>query len=605
MTIISKRAPRWLISLGMLALLLSPPTSAAPSAALGYTPKYPAGFSHFDYVNPKAPKGGTLTLDGRGTFDSFNPFILRGVAAAGLEALVFETLMVQSLDEPFSAYAHLAEDVVLAPDQRSVTFRLNPRARFSNGKPVTAADVKFSFDTLVSKEAHPQRRFYYSDVKQVVVVDQRTVRFDFKRPNPELHLIIANDVPIFSREWLANKPFDKVALEQPIASGPYVIDSYRLGKHITYKRNPNYWARDLGTRRGMFNFDRVTFTYFKDDTAQFEGFKAGEFDFNHEYSAKRWARQYHGPQFVPGKIVKTELTHRNNAGMQGFLFNIRRPMFQDRRVRRAITLAFDFEWSNQHLFYGQYTRCNSYFSNSEMASTGLPQGEELALLERFRDKLPPDVFTTVWQPPSTAAPHSLRDNLKQAQTLLAQAGWKVKDGVLRNAKGQAFEFEILQHSLQGRSFERILAPFQRNLAKLGIGMTYRTVDVTIYQRRTDTFDFDMIVHGYGQSQSPGNELYQRWHSSSAKQEGSDNVIGIQDPGIDALIEQVIYSAHDRKKLVTAVRALDRVMLHHEFLVPNWYNKAHRVAYWEKFGIPAQAPLYYNPDAWVLMSWWSK
>jgi microcin C transport system substrate-binding protein len=581
------------------------PSFAAPSAALGYAPKYPPGFTHFEYVNPNAPKGGSLTIDGRGSFDSFNPFILRSIPAAGIDALMFETLMVSSLDEPFSLYGLVAEDIRLAADEKSVTFRLNPRARFSNGKPVTATDVKFSFDMLMSKAAHPRFRFYYADVAGAVVVDARTVRFEFKRPNPELHLIIANGVPIFSPDWIGEKPFDKVALERPIGSGPYLIDNFSLGKFITYKRNPDYWGRDLNTRRGMYNFDRVKFTYYKDDTAQLEGFKSGEFDFNHEFSAKRWARQYQGPQFGPGKIIKTELEHRNNAGMQGFVYNLRRPLFQDKRVRKAIALAFDFEWSNQHLFFGQYVRCDSYFSNSEMAATGIPQGEELRILEKFRDRLPPEIFTTPWQLPRAGTPEALRENLKKAQALLEEAGWMLKDGVRTNAKGQRLEFEVLQHSIQGRSFERILAPFARNLAKLGIRMTYRTVDVALYQRRTDTFDFDMIVHSYPQSQSPGNELLGYWHSSTANQEGSNNVGGIDDPVVDALIENVIYSAHDRKKLVTAVRALDRVLLHNEYLVPNWYNKVHRVAYWSKFGIPEKTPLYYNPDNWMMTTWWAK
>jgi len=579
------------------------PVLADPSAALGYTPRYPAGFKHFGYVNPEAPKGGEVTLLGRGTFDSLNPYVLKGVAADGLGQFVFEPLMVQSLDEPYSVYGHLAEDIQLASDKLSVTFRINARARFSNGEPVTAADVKFSFDTLMSKAAHPTYRIYWADIKRVVVTGPRTVRFEFARVNPELHLV-ASQMPVFARSWVGNKPFDKLATAIPIGSGPYRVKDFDLGKRVIYERNPDYWARDLNTRRGTFNFDRVIFKYYKDDTVMLEAFKAGEFDFNHEYSSKLWARNYSGPQFEQGRIRKVELEHHNNAGMQGFVFNIRRPLFKDRRVRRAITLAMDFEWSNRKLFYNQYKRCDSYFSNSELAASGLPDAQELKLLEPFRSKLPADVFTKQWQPPTTSSPGSLRDNLRQARDLLVQAGWKLEKGILRDAKGEPFEFEVMLTSVQGRGFERILAPFARNLEKLGIRMTYRSVDTSLYQRRTDKFDFDMMVASYAQSQSPGNELYGRWHSTSANQEGSDNVIGIQDPVVDALIDKVVF-APDRTRLITATRALDRVMLYGEYLVPNWYIATHRVAYWDKFGIPATLPLYYAADAWMRMTWWKK
>lgn len=587
----------------LLSAVVAAPTRAAPAAALGYTPKYPPTFRHFDYVNPEAPKRGDVTLLGRGSFDSFNPFVLKGVAAEGLGEFVFEPLMVQSLDEPYSMYAHLAEDIQLAADGLSVTFRLDRRARFSNGKPVLAEDVKFSFDTLKSKAGHPRYRFYWADLKRALVLDPYTVRFEFARVNPELHLIVAQ-MPVFARAWVGDKAFDKLATEIPIGSGPYVVESFDLGKRVVYARQRDYWARDLPTRRGTYNFDRVVIKYYKDDTVMLEAFKAGEYEYNHEFSSKMWARDYSGPQFASGAIKKVELPHRNNAGMQGFVFNTRRALFKDKRVRRALSLAFDFEWSNRQLFYNQYARCDSYFSNSELASSGLPQGEELKLLEPFRRQLPPAVFTQVWTPPSTAAPNSLRENLRQARELLTQAGWRLNDGVLQNAKGEPFEFEAMLTSVQGRGFERILAPYARNLAKLGVRMTYRSVDTALYQRRTDTFDFDVMVAGYAQSQSPGNELMTRWHSSSANQEGSDNIIGIQDPVVDALIEKVIF-APDRRRLVTAVRALDRVMLHGEYLVPNWYIATHRIAYWDRFGIPATLPLYYDADGWMRMTWWRK
>jgi microcin C transport system substrate-binding protein len=592
----------WRVALTAVVAAFPLRAGAAPSAALGYLPKYPTHFDHYDYVRPDAPKGGDLTLAARGSFDSLNPFVLKGNAAAGLGQLVFESLLDQSLDEPYSLYAHLAEDIQLAPDRLSVTFRLDPRARFSNGKPVTAEDVKFSFDTLKSKAAHPMYRFYWTDLKRAVVVNARTVRFEFSRVNPELYLIAAQ-IPIFCRDWVAGRPFDKLATVVPIGSGPYRVENYDLGKQIRYVRNPDYWAANHNTRRGMFNFDRIAFKYYRDDTVMLEAFKAGEFEFNWEFNSKAWARDYVGPPFVSGQIKREELRQHNNAGMQGFVFNLRRKLFQDHRVRRALTLAFDFEWSNRHLFYDQYTRCDSYFSNSEFAARGLPQGAELRLLEPFRHRLPAAVFDSVWEPPGTAPPHSLRGNLLRAKQLLAGAGWSVQGGELRNAAGEPMAFEVLLTSAQ-KGFDRILAPYGHNLERLGVRMTYRTVDSALYQRRTDQFDFDMIVASFGASQSPGNELLSRFHSSSADQEGSDNIIGIKDPVVDALIEKVIY-APDRRHLVTAVRALDRVLLHGDYLVPNWYIATHRVAYWDRFGIPKTLPLYYNADTWMRMTWWKQ
>ena len=571
---------------------------AAPSVALGYAPKYPADFTHFDYVEPSAPRGGDLILSGFGSFDSFNPFILKGVSADGLATLVLEPLMVQSADEPYSLYAHLAEDIELAADGLSVTFRLDPRARFSNGDPVLADDVKFSFDTLVSDKAHPQFRFYWADIKQAVVLDEHRVRFDFVKRNPELHLIAAQ-MQVFSRKWVEGKEFDKLTRTPPIGSGPYTIEKYGLGKNITYVKNPDYWARDLPTRRGMYNFERVIYKYYGDETVQLEALKAGEFDFTLVLNSKQWARDYVGPQFSDGRIVKEELAHSNNAGMQGFVMNTRRDKFKDRRVRRAVALAFDFAWSNRNLFYNQYERCDSYFSNSELAARGLPEGDELALLEPFRDQLAPAIFAEKWTPPDTGEPGALRRNLREAKTLLEQAGWKITDGRLRNAAGQPFDIEVL---LVQKGFERILAPYAHNLRKLGIELKYRTVDMSLYIQRRRTFNFDMMVAGFSQSQSPGNEQFSMWHSSSADQEGSNNLAGIKDPVVDALVEKIVY-APDRNALVTAARALDRVLLYGEYVVPNWYIATHRVAYWDKFGHPQTLPLYYDAESWVLQAWW--
>ena len=581
-----------------LVLLLARQAVAAPAMALGYTPKYRPGFTHFDYVNPDAPRGGTLILSGLGTFDSLNPFVLKGVSADGINTLVFETLMTPSWDEPFSEYGLLADDAEVAKDGLSVTFHINPKARFSDGSPVTAADVKYSFDTLKSDQAHPQYRFYYADIKRAVVVDRLTVRFEFVRRNPELHMI-AGQIPIFSPHWLGGKKFSDVALERPIASGPYRVGKFELGKSITYVRNPHYWGRDLPARRGMFNFDRVVYKYYRDSTVALEGFKAGEFEFMAVNNSKQWARDFVGPRFDDGQIRKASFAHHNDAGMQGFAFNLRRPMFQDKRVREAITLAFDFEWANHHLFYDQYTRCNSYFSNSELAATGKPSAAELKLLEPFRNQLPAEVFGPAWQPPTTTPPHSLRQNLIKAKRLLNAAGWHYRDGALRNAQGQPLRFSVL---LFQRAFERILAPFARNLAKLGIELDYRTVDASIYQRRVDSFDFDMVVTVFPESQSPGNELMGMFHSSSANRQGSNNVAGIHNPVVDALVEKVVY-APDRIHLTTAVHALDRVLRVGQYVVPNWYIGVHRVAYWDHFGYPKTLPLYYDPTSWMLMTWW--
>lgn len=586
--------------LGLLLIVLPLDVAAAPSVALGYAPKYPADFTHFDYVNPNAPQGGELVLSGFGNYDSFNPFVLKGVSVDGLGALMFEPLMVQALDEPYSLYAHLAQDIELAEDGLSVVFTLDPRARFSNGDPVTAADVKFSFDTLKSDKAHPQFRFYWADLKAAVVLDERRVRFDFVKQNPELHLIAAQ-MSVFSRKWVGDAEFDKLSKIPPITSGPYTIEKYALGKDITYVRNPDYWANDLPTRRGMYNFQRITYKYFKDETVQLEALKAGEFDFNLVLHSKQWARDYVGPQFDSGRIVKEELKHSNNAGMQGFVFNTRRDKFKDRRVRRALSLAFDFAWSNRNLFYNQYVRCDSYFSNSEMDAQGVPQGAELALLEPYRDSLLPEVFTQDWMPPDTSEPGALRRNLREAKRLLEAAGWQVKDGRLVNDKGEPFEIDVL---LAQKGFERILAPYAHNLRKLGIELRYRTVDVSLYIQRRRTFNFDMMVAGFNQSQSPGNELISMWHSSTADSEGSNNLAGIKDPVVDALVEKIIY-APDRAALITAARAIDRVLLYGEYLVPNWYIATHRVAYWDKFGRPQTTPLYYEAENWMLQTWWRR
>ena len=581
-------------------LVCSTDALAVSAMGMGYEPKYQAGFKHFDYVAPQAKRGGELVLSGLGTFDSLNPFLLKGISADGLDILVFESLLEKSLDEPFSEYGLIADDFELADDGLSVTFHINARARFSNGKSIKAEDVKFSFDTLMTKAAHPQFRIYYEDVESMTVLDELTVRFNFKRKNRELHMIIG-EISIFSKDWLAGGDFSQTDDIAPISSGPYIVDDYERGKYIRYKRNPDYWAVDLPVRKGMYNFDRVTYKYYKDSTIALEAFKAGEFDFFFENYSKRWARSHTGPKYESGEVLKTELKHSNNAGMQGFAINARRDRFKDVRVRRALSLAYDFAWANDHLFYNQYARCDSYFSNSELAATGLPKDDELALLDNYREQLPEEVFTREWLPPATEKKGELRKNLKQARDLLKQAGWSIKDGVLKNDKGVIFSLDVL---LVQKGFDRILAPYARNLKKLGIEMNYRTVDSSLYKRRIDTYDFDMVVTSYPASMSPGNELKSRFHSQAVNTKGARNLSGIDHPVVDALIEQVLNS-ENRSQLLIASRALDRVLLFGEYLVPNWYIDKHRIAYRNIFEFPETLPLYYDPMTLLIKTWWKK
>ncbi|CAJ0812935.1 Heme-binding protein A [Ralstonia flaminis] len=607
--------------LAALACLVTTFCAAPAWAAHGYAEygdlKYPAGFSNFGYLNPKAPIGGMLLLgnpDRRTSFDKFNPFTIKGTSAPGLTQLVFETLLITSWDETASGYGLLADDVTVAPDELSVTFHINPRARFSNGDPVRASDVKYSYDMLMGKGASPAYRSMTADVSKVTVVDAATIRYDFKRRNKELPLIVGG-LPVFSPKWGkgSGKPddpdggrdatFDKLTFQDPIASGPYVIERFDPSRGITFRRNPDYWGRELNVRRGSFNFERIQYKLYKDQTARLEAFKAGEYDAMVEYLAKNWAKSYVGVKFRSGELIKSEFPHRNGAGMQGFLMNLRRPLFQDLRVRKALTLALDFEWLNRQLFYGAYRRLDSYFTNSELAAsdslTGMPSKGELALLEPLRSQLDPDVFGILPAPPSTDPPSSLRDNLRQARRLLAQAGWTYSDGALRNARGEPFVFEMLD---DGGAMSRVMAAYVRNLEKLGIQVNQRMTDFALYQKRLEEFDFDMISLRFPDSQSPGNELKDRFGSAAADEQGSDNVIGLKSPAVDALIDDVL-RANNRDELIIASRALDRVLMHGYYVIPHWYSAVHRVAYNKNLMYPDRLPYYYSAEAWVLTAWW--
>ncbi len=570
--------------------------------------KYPPGFKNFNYVNPVAPKGGDISLVAptrASSFDKYNPFTLKGTAPPGISALMFETLLTGNAEEPTTAYGLLAEDVSVAPDKLSATFRLHPEARFHNGDPVLATDVKQAFERLTSKEAAPQFRTYFSEVKGVTVLADREIRFDFKRANAELPLIVGG-MPVFSHKWGAGKAFDQVVTDVPIASGPYTLGKTDFGKDIQYVRNPDYWAKNLGVRRGMFNFNRITYKLYKDSTAQFEAFKAGEFDYIQAFVAREWARAYKGKLFDNGTLIKQELQHGNAGDFQGFMFNTRLPKFQDKRVRQAIGLAMDYEWMNRQLFYQAYTRVRGYFVGSDFEAKGLPAPDELSLLEPLRDKLPSEVFNqAVPLPPVTsldpATGETLRDHLRLARDLLTQAGWTYRDGALRNAKGEAFTLEFLDNS---GSMGRVVTPYAKNLEKLGFKVNYKVVDFAVLQKRMDVFDFELISNRIGGSEAPGTELLERFDSKSADTEGSSNVIGVKDPAVDALLDKAV-AAQTRPQLVAALKALDRVLRHGHYSVPHWYGSVHRVA-WRagRFERPAVTPRYYQPETWITSTWWA-
>ena len=585
----------------LVALLLLPwPLLAAHGLRIDGVLKYPEGFTRFDYTSPQAKSGGHLNLHDLGSFDKMNPFTLKGVPPRGLTSYVFESLAVPSLDEPFVEYGLIAEDIELAGDKKSVTFTINSRAAFSDGRPVTVEDVQFSLDTLKSNQAHPFYQIYFRDIERAEILDPRRIRFHFVRPNRELHMI-AGQLPVLNKAFYTTHPFDAAgagAMVAPVGSGPYLISQVVPGKLISYKKNPNYWASEHPTRKGMFNFATITIKYYKDPVVGLEAFKAGEFDFTFVNIAKQWQRDMRGRRFDNGELVKKNIPHHNNAGMQAFVFNTRRPLFQDVRVRQALGLALDFEWTNASLFFSQYTRNNSYFSNSIYAAENLPSEAELELLNPWRAQLPPEVFSQPLNPPSTTPPASLRQNLLKAKKLLQEAGWQVEDGILRNSKGQAFRFDIL---LVDNAFERVMAPYANNLKKLGIVVEYRSIDPSLYTDRVKNFDFDMVVSSFGQSQSPGNEQRDYWSGQAAEQQGSRNLAGIRSPVVDALIEAIIY-ADTQEKLTIACRALDRVLWYGYYMVPNWYLASHRLAYASWLRQPQTLPLYFSADQW-LDTWW--
>jgi microcin C transport system substrate-binding protein len=596
----------------LLLALLSPAVWAAHGYALWGELKYPADFTHFDYVNPAAPKGGDLRLVSNlrvSTFDKYNPFTLRGNAPAYLSDLMFDSLLTGALDETGSGYGLLAEDVSAAPDGLSVTFRLRKSARFHNGDPVLAADVKFSFDTLMGPYTSPAYKSILQDVAGLDVLDERTVRYRFRKPNRELPLTVGG-LPVFSRAWGnevdaktgQRKSFDQVVMDKPIGSGPYRIGPVRFGKDITYVRDPEYWGRDLPVRRGTGNFDRIEVKIYQDNTAKLEALKAGEFDLMRFFSAGDWARRVKGKRFDTGELVKIEFTHRLPTGFQSYVLNTRRPPLNDIRVREALDLAMDYEWMNRQMFYGSYQRVRGLFGNTDCSPEGPPGPAELALLEPWGTQLPTAVFGPMYTPPRTDGEGSLRINLRRAQALLREAGWTVQNGKLRNAQGQPMVLEYLDSSESG---VRVVSPWMRNLEKLGIELRFRPVDFALYQQRLRGFDFDIISIAYGGTNNPGSEYTDLFGSESAKTADSGNFAGVASPAVDELLTRMT-EADDHPDFLAACRALDRVISHGHYLIPQWASTTHRMVYnaW-RLERPKTMPPYAVGETWAIDTWWSK
>ncbi len=591
-----------------VSLGASSPLWAAHGYALWGDLKYPPGFAHFDYVNPAAPKGGELRLVSNlrvSIFDKYNPFTIKGSAPAYLSGLMFEGLLAGSLDETGAGYGLLAEDVEVAADGLSATFRLRPEARFHNGDPVLAADVKHSFDTLMGPYTSPAWKTSLEDVAGLDVLDERTVRYRFKRVNREVPLTVGG-LPVFSRKWgMENgkpKRFDQVVMDIPIGSGPYKIGPVRFGKDITYVRDPNYWARNLNVKRGTANFDRITVKIYKDNTARLEALKAGEFDLMRFFSAGDWARRVNGRRFNTGELVKGEFKHRLPSGFQSYVLNTRKEKLRDVRVREALGLAVDYEWMNRQMFYNAYQRVAGLFGNTDCQATGLPGPQELALLEPWRGKVPDAVFGPMYVPPRTDGDSSLRANLRKARELLRQAGWEIRDGVLRNARGEAFTLEYMDSNEAGA---RVVSPWMRNLEKLGIQLRFRPVDFALYQQRLQKFDFEVTSLAYQGTHTPGQEFADLFGSKAADTEDSGNHAGVKSPAVDDMVQRMT-GARTKAELLPACRALERIIAHSHYLIPQWTAGTHRIAYnaW-RLALPQSSPPYANSEAWAIDTWWAK
>ena len=585
-----------IFALALWGLNVTAGTAPKGSSALSMygVPKYEDDFFAFEYVNPNAPKGGVLKQAAFGSFDTFNPFVIGGIAPGGV-ALMHDTLMKQSDDEAFSLYGLIADRVQLNSEAHTVSFHINPNARFSDGSKITPQDVVFSFNILKEKGL-PVFRYYYGDVRRVTVQGEWVVFYlNPSAPNRELPLILG-ELPVLSEAYWSTRDFDKTSLDIPVSSGPYTVESFEPGRFIVYVRRTDYWAHDLNVNRGYYNFDKIRYDYYRDAAVALEAFKAGLIDLRLETEAKKWILFREFPAVSDGRIQMRTFAHHLPSGMQGFVFNLRRPVFRDVRVRQALSYVFDFEWTNKNLFYGLYQRTNSYFDNSSLKAPPLPDAAEQALLAPYRDMLP----AKMWTQPFVANPYEgqpLRIRLKAALDLLDEAGWHVKNGRLENAQGEALRFEILLDAASVGSWERVTLPYVGLLRQLGVDVSLRVVDLIHYKNRLDQFDYDMIVAVWGQSLSPGNEQRYFWGSAAAQTPGSLNYAGIADPVVDALIEHVI-GARDQAALETAVHALDRVLLASHLVVPHWFSPVQRYIFWNKFGFPENVPLKgTNPLYW--------
>lgn len=599
------------IILAALALSLFPASLHAqtatpqPSVSMHGDVKYKAGFTHLDYANPDAPKGGTLKLHAVGTFDSLNPFIIKGSPASGLaylgQSYLYDSLMEQSNDEPFSMYGLLAETIERPDDNSWVAFNLRPEAKWADGTPLTADDVVWTFNAMMEKGA-PFFKAYYGDVSAVEATSPSRVIFRFSHnDNAELPLIISQMTILPKHYWMAaGRDVGATTLTPPLGNGAYKVGAVAAGRSIEYIRNPDYWGKDLPVNKGRFNFDRIVVDYYKDNNVALEAFLAGQYDYRLENTAKLWHTAYNSPALRDGRIVKEEVEHSRPAGMQGFLYNIRRPVFADPAVREALAYAFDFEWSNKQFAYSSYKRTNSYFENSDLAAPDEPPaGLELEILERYRGKIPDEVFTARYQPPKTDGSGNMRDNLRTAAKILDDAGWKLgADGIRVNDKGVKLRFEIIEGNPM---FERWVLPFIANLKKIGVTATFRVLDPAQYQNRMNEYDYDMTVGVIAQSDSPGNEQREFWGSAKADMVGSRNYIGIKNDVIDDLVEQVI-RVKSREELVAYVHALDRILLSGYYVIPHWHSNTFNLVYWKKL----ERPQTLSPMApGVADTWWTR
>ena len=590
----------------LLCIVAFAPSAVAKTRVLPYfslydEPKYISGFASFDYADPKAPKGGRIVLPAYGSFDNFNPYIFKGIASPETAALTLDTLGFSPADDISTAYPLIAEKFEISDDNSFIGFILDKRAKFHDGSPILADDVIFSFNALIEKGS-PIYKVYYGDVARVEKVSDRHVRFHFRSGshNKELPLILTQ-IAVFSQKDWQGKDFSAPVTTPPLGSGPYRVDSFSFGKYTVLKRNKDYWAQNIPSRSGFFNFDEIRYDYYQDTTVTLQALFAGNIDLREEYIAKIWVTGYDNDLIKSGKIIKEDMAHNKAANLQSFAFNLRRPLFQDKKVRQAVALAFDFDWANEKLFYNQYRRIEGFFPNSGLEASDRPQGRELRLLQKYKKLLPPEVFGTLPKNPAYGSYTQVRQNLREAVALLKEAGYDFVDGKMTNLQtGRPLEFEILSNTANGSAFTRVMLPFLHNLQKIGIKAVFRNIETNIFKNRLDKFDYDVAIISYPGSSSPGNELKEIWGSGSAGINGSFNIIGVQNPAVDALIEEVVKAQH-KSDYIAAVNALDRVLRHEYYLIPHWYSPYQRIAYWNKFAHKSAK----EPIGLQFLTWWDK